>query len=89
MSNFTKKKYNDFAVGWIKSTKEGKEYVSAVVSAGSKKTPVQVDMFVSINGGPQQKVESFAGFFTPNEDKDGKPRHEKAPHIKFTFTTEA
>lgn len=87
MSN-GKKKYNDFAIGWVKTTNDGRQYISCLAAAGSKKNPVKIDMFVSINGQEPRKVESFAGFFTPSEDKDGRPRPENAPQVKFTFTTE-
>lgn len=72
------KKYHQFAVGWLKKSKDGGEYVSA--SANGK--TMKVKLLAQLENGETVEVSSFAMFFNKNKNK------ESHPDVQFSFTTE-
>lgn len=77
-------KYNEFAVGWLKQSKNKGEYVSAVLAKGNPKSgkPGVAKITVELDNGETAEITGFAMFF--NENK----KSEKAPDVQFVFTTE-
>jgi len=70
----TNKKYVTIASGWLKNGKKG-EYISASVNNKLK-------MSIETEDGQKLAVTNFAVFF--QEEKTS----EKAPDVRFVFTTE-
>ena len=71
-------KYVNFAVGWMKTSKAGKQYISAAANGERQK----VKLLVQLEDGTQVPVNSFFVSFA-----ESKPS-EKAPDVQFTFTQE-
>jgi len=71
--------YVNFAVGWLKTSKAGKQYISAAANGERQK----VKLLVQLEDGSTVPVNSFFVSFA-----DSKPS-EKAPDVQFTFTKEA
>lgn len=75
-------KMTEFAVGWLKATQKGEEYVSGIPAKGNPaKGKPTFKIIVEAEDGRQQVVESFAMFFNQNKQS------EKAPDVRFVFTT--
>lgn len=79
-------KYNEFAVGWLKQSKNKGEYVSAVASKGNPNAPggnnPKIKLLAEFEDGTQREITNFAMFF--NENK----KSEKAPDVRFVFSEE-
>lgn len=71
-------KYVNFAVGWLKQTKAGKQIISGAASGERQK----VKLLVQLEDGTQVQVNNF--FVSFNETKPS----EKAPDVQFTMTLE-
>ena len=73
-----KNKYVNMGIGWLKSGKDGSQYISAV--GGDQRDGSS--LFLRDSSGKEVEIKSFAVFF--NSDK----KHDKAPDVRFTFTLE-
>lgn len=71
-------KYVNFAVGWLKTSKAGKQYISGAANGERQK----VKLLVQLEDGTQVAVNNFFVNFS-----ESKPS-EKAPDVQFTFTLE-
>lgn len=68
------RKYHTIGSGWLKDGKKG-QYISASVNN-------KVKLTVQLEDGTQKVINNFAVFFS--EEKTS----EKAPDVRFVFTTE-
>lgn len=77
-------KFNEFAVGWLKQSKNKGEYVSAILAKGNPKNgkPGVAKITVEMDNGEVSEIKGFAMFF--NETK----KSDKAPDVQFVFSTE-
>lgn len=88
MSQQTKRKYHNFAIGWLrqrdnKKTGEQEDYVSAVpVQANAKMNRPGVKIIARMDNGEELEISSFTMQFNGNKT------NEKAPDVQFFFTTE-
>lgn len=71
-------KYVNFAVGWLKQNKAGKQIISGAANGERQK----VKLIVELEDGTQVPVNNF--FVSFNETKPS----EKAPDVQFTFVRE-
>lgn len=71
-------KYVNFAVGWIKQTKAGKQIISGAASGERQKVKLQV----VLEDGTVVPVNNFFVSFAENKPS------EKAPDVQFTMTLE-
>lgn len=71
-------KFVNFAVGWLKQNKDGKQIISAAANGERQK----VKLLVQLEDGTQVPVNNF--FVKFNETKPS----EKAPDVQFTFINE-
>ncbi len=71
-------KYVNFAVGWLKTNKAGKQIISGAANGERQK----VKLLVQLEDGTQVAVNNF--FVSFNETKPS----EKAPDVQFTFVNE-
>ena len=73
-----KRKYNQFAVGWLKDKEDGTQYISASANGKLQK----IKLIAQLEDGTSTPINSFAVFF--NKEK----ANEKAPDVQFVFSTE-
>ncbi len=78
MSQNNNSKYVNFAVGWLKQNKAGKQIISGAANGERQK----VKLLVQLEDGTQVAVNNF--FVSFNETKPS----EKAPDVQFTFVKE-
>lgn len=71
-------KFVNFAVGWLKTNKAGKQIISGAANGERQK----VKLLVQLEDGTQVAVNNF--FVSFNETKPS----EKAPDVQFTFIHE-
>lgn len=71
--------YVNFAVGWMKTSKAGKQYISGAANGERQK----VKLLCQLEDGTQVPINSFFVSFA-----ESKPS-EKAPDAQFTFTLES
>lgn len=76
--NNSNSKYVNFAVGWLKQNKAGKQIISGAANGERQK----VKLLVQLEDGTQVAVNNF--FVSFNETKPS----EKAPDVQFTFVKE-
>lgn len=76
--NNSNSKYVNFAVGWLKQNKAGKQIISGAANGDRQK----VKLLVQLEDGTQVAVNNF--FVSFNETKPS----EKAPDVQFTFVKE-
>lgn len=69
-------KYQEFAAGWIKKSKAGVEFISAV--ADNKRTKTKI--YLENEDGSTVEVSNFVVFF--NENK----KNENSPDVRFVFS---
>lgn len=72
------RKSAQIGVGWLKNTRDGRQFISARSNGASQK----VKLFAQMEDGSTVPVNTFAVFF--NEQKP----NEKAPDVQFVFTPE-
>ena len=62
-------KYNEFAVGWLKQSKNKGEYVSAMIAKGNPKNgkPGVSKIVVEMDNGDVAEITGFAMFFNENK----------------------
>lgn len=72
-------KYQEFAAGWIKTSKSGTEFISAV--ADNKRTKTKV--YLETEDGAKIELSNFVVFF--NENK----KNENSPDVRFVVSSAA
>lgn len=81
------KKFNNFAIGWMKSrtNKNGQpeDYISAVpVQSNAKMNQLGVTLIAKFENGEEKQITNFLMNFNGNK------KSEKAPDVQFFFVTE-
>ena len=75
-----KKKWFNFASGWVKKSQNGSEYISAVAN-GEK---ANIKLYAELEDGSRKPLDSFVVMFNDPSQK----KHEKSPDVRFSFTVE-